>query len=440
MNISYSIKHYSAYIKNSAWMLLENLLRVFSTVVVSIYVARYLGPIDFGILSFTLAVVAILMAFSRLGFESTLVKDLSKHPAIAEQLLGTALTMVFVVGLMVYILLITLSPFLGGDDKTNTYLFIIALGLLFQPVFVFDYFFQSKVLARISTYAKVCALIVSSLVKIFLVVNSFEMVWIVLAYAMDYFLLSLFLVMFYIKNWYSFEYMKFSFRLAKPLIKKAIPMALSIVAAIAYLKTDLVMIYYLLDDYSVGIYAASARIFDGLVMLPVVVSISLLPLLTKKYDSSRKEYEAFVGFVLGAFVWLGIVVGLVFSINSSWIISMVFGHAYTSADEVLAIISWAFLLTAVGSILSRHFVVIANEYELLKRTVVGLFLNVVLNYFFILEFGLVGAAYGTIVTLLVVNILMNFLTKESFWLNKKLIMALMLPAVLLTRKRYGKNH
>ena len=67
------------YVKSSLWMLAEYGLRIVSAIFVSIYVARYLGPEQFGLLSYSLAIVAIFMAVSRLGMESILVRDLTKY-------------------------------------------------------------------------------------------------------------------------------------------------------------------------------------------------------------------------------------------------------------------------------------------------------------------------------------------------------------------------
>src|SRR5690554_5990569 len=68
------------YLKNSAWMMAEYAFKVLAAIFVTIYVARYLGPVDFGLLSYALAVVAISMAVSRLGMESILVRELSRFP------------------------------------------------------------------------------------------------------------------------------------------------------------------------------------------------------------------------------------------------------------------------------------------------------------------------------------------------------------------------
>ena len=68
------------YAQNSAWMLAEYALKIISAIFVTIYVARYLGPEQFGLLSYALAIVAIFMAVSRLGMESILVRDIAKYP------------------------------------------------------------------------------------------------------------------------------------------------------------------------------------------------------------------------------------------------------------------------------------------------------------------------------------------------------------------------
>ena len=57
-------KTFMRYFKNTSWMLTEYLLKIISAIFVAIYVARYLGPEKFGLLSYVLAIVTIFMGIS----------------------------------------------------------------------------------------------------------------------------------------------------------------------------------------------------------------------------------------------------------------------------------------------------------------------------------------------------------------------------------------
>src|SRR5918993_405383 len=63
-------------ISNSTWMLMERMLGMGASVIVSVWVARYLGAQNFGILSYALAFVAFFTPLASLGVNNILVKEL----------------------------------------------------------------------------------------------------------------------------------------------------------------------------------------------------------------------------------------------------------------------------------------------------------------------------------------------------------------------------
>ena len=61
-------------------MLGEQLLRIVSGLFVSIMVARYLGPKNFGLFNYVLAYIAIFSGIARLGLDDILVRELISAP------------------------------------------------------------------------------------------------------------------------------------------------------------------------------------------------------------------------------------------------------------------------------------------------------------------------------------------------------------------------
>lgn len=57
------------------WILSENILRLFVGFFVGVYVARYLGPDEFGVYNYCLAILTILTPILKLGLDNILVKE-----------------------------------------------------------------------------------------------------------------------------------------------------------------------------------------------------------------------------------------------------------------------------------------------------------------------------------------------------------------------------
>ena len=87
------LKHHSGfrkYFANTSWLLGEKILRMVVALFVGIYVARYLGPENYGLLSYTNSFVAIFVALATLGLDDVVVRELVKYPEQREELLGTS--------------------------------------------------------------------------------------------------------------------------------------------------------------------------------------------------------------------------------------------------------------------------------------------------------------------------------------------------------------
>ncbi|HIK36226.1 MAG TPA: oligosaccharide flippase family protein [Thermosynechococcus sp. M98_K2018_005] len=78
------------YIVNTSWLFAEQILRIIAGLLVGIYVARYFGPIKFGLFSYALAFVGLFASLAKLGIDGIIVKELVNAPAKRDAYLGTA--------------------------------------------------------------------------------------------------------------------------------------------------------------------------------------------------------------------------------------------------------------------------------------------------------------------------------------------------------------
>ncbi|QKN06167.1 oligosaccharide flippase family protein [Escherichia coli] len=63
---------------NSIWMILEKIISVFGLLFVTSYVAKYIGPSNFGILTYVASIFIIAQALSTFGSEHVLFKRIAK--------------------------------------------------------------------------------------------------------------------------------------------------------------------------------------------------------------------------------------------------------------------------------------------------------------------------------------------------------------------------
>ena len=77
------------YFSNTSWLLGERVLRMVISLFVGIYVARYLGPERYGLLSYALSFVWLFSSLASFGIDEILVRELVRSPEQRKNLLGT---------------------------------------------------------------------------------------------------------------------------------------------------------------------------------------------------------------------------------------------------------------------------------------------------------------------------------------------------------------
>ncbi|MDP3051062.1 MAG: oligosaccharide flippase family protein, partial [Eubacteriales bacterium] len=75
---------------NIGWLTGDNILRMGVGLFVGVWVARYLGPEQYGTLNYAIAIVGLFSAFSKLGLDGIVVRNIVRDPSSKDEILGTA--------------------------------------------------------------------------------------------------------------------------------------------------------------------------------------------------------------------------------------------------------------------------------------------------------------------------------------------------------------
>ncbi|MBX3303316.1 MAG: flippase [Nitrospira sp.] len=408
------------YLFNTSWMFAEQFLRILAGVFVGIYVARYLGPEQFGVYSYALAFVTLFSAIARLGLDGVLVRDLVNHPDFRDVYLGTAFWLKVMGAVFAILILTTILPMTSSDTTTKLYIYIIASGLVFQSCEVVDSYFQSKVLSKYVSIAKLIQLILSSVLKLYFVFVHAELVWFVLVSLIDQLSLAICLLWVYSQQRVGIFLTRFDSSVAATMLRNCWPLILSQVSIAIYMRVDQVVIKELIGDQEVGVYAAAARISEAWNFIPVIVTNSLFPAILNAKIIDPALYGERLQRLYSAMVLMTIVVALPISLFSDWIVQLLYGVAYRDAGPVLMIHVWAGLFVALGTASNAWLLSESLQRIALYRTLSGAVTALALNILLIPYYGIVGAAIATVVGYMIAGLifdLFNSKTRPMFFMK-----------------------
>jgi len=392
------------YAVNTSWMMAEQLLRIVAGLFVGIWVARYLGPEQFGLFSYIVAFTAIFGGIAKLGLDSVMVRELVNQPGMRNKYLGTAFWLKFGGALLVIALIAAIVPFTSNDAITNLYIFIIAAGLVFQSFEVVEFYFQSQVLAKIISICKIAQLALSSIIKVYLVLTQAELIWFVVTTAFDAMSLAIsyFIAYRLLKNASFYKF--FDPQVARGLLRDSWPLIFSSLVVMVYMRIDQVMIKEMLGGYEVGIYSAAVRLSEVFYFIPVFVTASVFPAIINAKMRSEDQYIERLQSLYAFLAWIAIAIALLTTFLSDWLIFLLYGELYQSAAKVLVIHVWGAVFVSIGVAFTKHLVTENLTKISLYRAALGAVLNVILNLFLIPSCGIHGAALAMLFSQIIANI------------------------------------
>ena len=395
------LKHHSGfrkYFANTSWLLGERALRIAVSLFVGIYVARYLGPERFGLLSYALSFVGIFVALATLGLDEVVVRELIKTPEQREKILGTSFLLKLVGTLLMWAAILVAIPLTENDLQTNILIIIIAFGTVFQAFNVIDLNFQAKVKSKYVVHAQFVQLIISSIVKIILVVNEAPLIWFASVYSLDVIVLAMGLVFAYLYNGDNIFSWKWSFETSKYLLHDSWPLILAGVVISVYMKIDQVMIKEMLGAKEVGLYAAAVKLSEAWYFIPMAIASSLFPAIINAKVYQKEVYYHQIQKLYDLMVWIAIAIALPTTFLSTLVVEFLYGKEYLGSSSVLIIHIWTAVFVFLGVASSKYLLAENFIKKTFYRTFIGALLNIIMNYYLIGIIGIQGAAISTLVS------------------------------------------
>ena len=380
---------------------------------VGVWVARYLGPKQFGSLNFASSFIALFSTATTLGLEGIVIRELLHNPEGKRGILGTSLALRGFGGLLsVGVSVATLRLIQPHDKQSLLLVSILSLTLIFQALDTIDCFFQSEVRSKITVWAKNSAFLVFAGIRVLLIYMRAPVWAFAAAYSGEIALGAVGLVVGYRLSGGRI----FSWRVRKAtavaLLKDSWPAIFSGLAVMAYMRLDMVMLKMMQGDYAVGIYSAATRVSEVWYFIPTAIVSSVSPALMRAKDAP----ELFYGRLRKLFSLMTLtacVIGSIVALASHIIVRSLYSNSYSGAGPVLAIHIWASVFVFLGIAQSPWDIVKSLLRLSLYRTIAGAVINVAINFVLIPRYGPLGAAIATVVSYAISAVFANALSSKT---------------------------
>lgn len=388
---------FNKYLKNTGWLMFGKIL----SLLVNLAIIRYLGPTSFGDLSFALALVFITGAVGALGLDTFIIREIINDQEKKDEILGTSLWLRIIAnGLLIPITLLVYYIYHNYTEQPGTTLTLLVGLLAFTSLFksfnIIDAYFQSQVQSKYVVQVQNVCLIISSALKIALLILKLPLLYIVLAYLFDSIILAIGLIIKYqekggnILNW------TFNKNRAFSLLKQSYPLILSAVMVSIYMKIDAVMLKTA-GSTVVGIYSSAASISEAWYFIPVTIVTSVFPAIIHARKTDFARYEKRLSNLYDLLVYISLPVAIFVSFFANDIIHIIYANRFNGAGAMLSIHIWSGIFVFLGSASSQYLLAEGYTKIAFYRTAVGAIANIILNFWLIPKYGGIGASIATLI-------------------------------------------
>lgn len=382
---------------NISWSSAEQVVRMGVGLVISVSLARYFGPEQFGAYSFIITTVAIATAVVPLACDQIVQRDLIERPEAEGATLGAAAVLRLLGGAFAVVAgVLAVQELRSGRHVDFMIALLAGLPALLMPAEIITVWFGSRLQLKSAFVAKVPPLLAMAVLRGVMILLGAPLAAFLGVFVLENALTAVALWLVYRGQGQWISSWRFSSSRAVQMCQDSLPLLLAQLATLLYLRVDVLILGLLKGDDAVGVYGAATRLSMVWYAIPMIVSASLQPALFSLRAADAVQYEGARRVVYASMAWSGYAIALATCLIATPLCTVLFGASYRSSGFILAIHIWS-IIPVFLSVASNCFLVAENQvWVAMYRTVFGLMASIVANLLLVPPFGAVGAAIATL--------------------------------------------
>lgn len=395
-------------ISNSLWMMIEKCISIFGLIFVTSYVAKYIGPTNFGKIALAGTLFGFVQTLTWFGNQEILFKRVSKNPNSGlKYLIGTQ-------DLRKILFVLCGLPLLFGlyfysDHLTLIFAIATAFAAYFITQDIYAIYNNAILHSYINAIVNMIGLGIALLTRYMIVL--FELNYAFLGIPIVLTALIPFLLKKYIFNKSQQlkpislkHYRRYYFGAGSALV-------LSTLAVTLYTQVTSLMLAALTSTRELGIYAVAVT----LGMSWTFINTSIITSVLSKIYREKNNYQSYmmIAKLNAVIILISTVVVTMLTISGQWIVNLLYGNAYQEAYELILILGLATLCSGLGTI-SARFLVKEESYRYISRKMICVAISALpISYIMIYLFSLKGAAYSVLIIELLSLTFFNYFYKNG---------------------------
>lgn len=409
---------------NALWIIFGRIVQSLFALVIGMLTARYLGPSNYGLISYAGSIVAFVVPIMNLGFSNVLVQEVTNHPEEEGEIFGSSILLSLcsaiacIIGVTVYTFWVD-----KNEPITNYVVMLYSIMLIFQAFELIQYWFQAKLLSKYMSIASLIAYVVVAAYKIILLVNKASVFFFAISNSLDYLLIAILLFVIYRKL--GGQHLSFSKITAVRMFSSSKHYIVSSLMVTIFAQTDRIMLKLMINETAVGYYSAAVTCAGLTSFVFAAVIDSMRPsIFAHKKMEDIQGYERGIELTYSIVIYLALAQSLGMCILSKYIIAILYGLDFQPSVSALRIVVWYTTFSYMGSVRNVWILGEGKQRYLWILNLGGAMANIALNAVLIPLMGVNGAALASLITQFFTNVIMNILVWPLKYNNKLILRGL----------------
>lgn len=370
-------------------------------VVAALAIVRFLRPAAYGDYVFALSFAAVFGLLGELGVNKVAVREMSRHPADIPSLIGTALLGQLLLAVLGCLAAQVALAFVGERAEIRAAVAIASLlyfteafSLSFAAVFQVRLSLQYEALARIATQALDTALV------LWLISLGAGLLWLIAAPVITGAIgvaIAAGLVYWRFRTPFVVDPRRLGL-----LLREAVPLGITSLVVVLYLRLDSVLLGILRGPEDVGQYGAASRPIEYVILALAVLVNVLFPLLARWHGVDIRRFAALYAYGTAGLLAVSLPIVVAVGVFADHIVAVLYPADFAPAAAILRLLAPSLALTLLGAWAGFALLSARQQQVVLLCNLAALVLNIVMNFILIPVVGPMGAALAAVLTSLIV--------------------------------------
>jgi O-antigen/teichoic acid export membrane protein len=341
--------------KNASVLMGAQLVTWGLTLLLTIFLPRYLGAAAVGKFHFATSIWAIMTILVTFGMDTLLTKEIARRPERTSELFGTTIILrlllyVVAFGLVTLYLRLTRYP-----PDTVQVVYVIGLSMLvWEWVQACTASLQGLERMEYISLGAIAGKAFNTAVSIALLLMGYGVLVIALV-TVGAALVNLLFTLFFLRRLQPLR-LSFNFNVARQLLVGGIPYLLSGIFLTLYIKISVVVISYFVNDTVVGWYGAADQLFGTFLFIPTVFMMAIFPALSRLYAEDSASLPRLMSKSFDLLLLLSLPVGLGLMVIAGPLVVLLFGPEFTNSGPILAMFGLVLILTYQNMLLGQFLI------------------------------------------------------------------------------------